>query len=97
MAAGFRLENKLSVLCNRRPPTFHYGVLVAYISGGFSRSRMWKVWLKGENGIQHDVDLHCTYMLFSTLYIHLWAIHRLFHFCISNSNYVWLLNTCVSI
>ena len=39
VAAGFRLENKLSVLCNRRPPTFHYGVLVAYINGGFSRMR----------------------------------------------------------
>ena len=37
VAAGFRLENKLSVLCNRQPPTFHYGVLVAFINGGFSR------------------------------------------------------------
>ena len=37
VAAGFRLENKLSVLCNRRPPTFHYGVLVAYMYGGVSR------------------------------------------------------------
>ena len=32
----FRLENKLSVLCNRRPPTFHYGVLVVHMNGGFS-------------------------------------------------------------
>ena len=37
VAAGFILDNKRSVLCNRRPPTFHYGVLVAYISGGFSK------------------------------------------------------------
>ena len=36
VTAGFRLENKLCVLCIRRPPTFHYGVLVAYINGGFS-------------------------------------------------------------
>ena len=34
VAASFRLEIKLSVLCNSRQPTFHYGVLDACMNGG---------------------------------------------------------------
>ena len=61
VAAG---ENKLSVLYNKRPPTFHYGVLVAYMNVVSVEVEWGKFDSKGENDMQPDVDLylpHCTY------------------------------------